>query len=153
MHVPHAFNAEDEAELELVLCCPDDSRIFEGTLNGDEEPARFFGDADEVCDPSPDLERADVDRMPFIRTMTGTPLSCLGHQVAGQAPLLKREDGKVCKPLVTRERLFYEKIQRSHPEFLPFVPRFFGVSTVTLFLSECSVYDEKDEPLVENSNW
>mmetsp|Transcript_26108 Transcript_26108/g.42780 ORF Transcript_26108/g.42780 Transcript_26108/m.42780 type:complete len:337 (-) Transcript_26108:639-1649(-) len=78
----------------------------------------------------------------FYRTLSGTELTCLGHQVAGQAPLLKREDGKVCKPLVTNEQSFYEKIQRSYPEYIPFVPKYHGVSTVALYFDGAFVEED-----------
>ncbi|GAM16886.1 hypothetical protein SAMD00019534_000610 [Acytostelium subglobosum LB1] len=53
-------------------------------------------------------------------------LNLLSHQVAGQAPLFKLPDGKVLKPLVSTEYQFYNSLE-SHPEFLDFTPKYYGV--------------------------
>ncbi|CAG8670066.1 4313_t:CDS:2, partial [Scutellospora calospora] len=36
----------------------------------------------------------------------------------------------VCKPSIPRERYFYELLEKSHPELLPFIPQYLGVVNV-----------------------
>ncbi|CAG8539201.1 554_t:CDS:2 [Ambispora gerdemannii] len=49
------------------------------------------------------------------------------HQLGGHEKLLSMSDGsKIVKPSTTIEREFYENIVL-HPEFAPWIPRFFGI--------------------------
>ncbi|KAI9667407.1 MAG: hypothetical protein M1821_000222 [Bathelium mastoideum] len=57
-----------------------------------------------------------------------TPFS---HQVGGHSTVYRFSRRAVCKQLNNRENVFYETIERQHPELLDFMPRYIGVLNVT----------------------
>jgi len=48
------------------------------------------------------------------------------NQVAGHSPLFWHS-GTICKPLVEREYRFYAELEHDTPDFMQFVPKFYGV--------------------------
>ena len=71
-----------------------------------------------------------------LTTPTRTPV-LLDNQVGGHVPFYKLND-KVCKPLAEGEKRFYESVSQNCPDLLPFVPRYYGTTTIA------SQYDEED---------
>eukprot|EP01087_Luapelamoeba_hula_P002793 TRINITY_DN1255_c0_g1_i3.p1 TRINITY_DN1255_c0_g1~~TRINITY_DN1255_c0_g1_i3.p1 ORF type:complete len:485 (+),score=124.48 TRINITY_DN1255_c0_g1_i3:202-1656(+) len=70
----------------------------------------------------------------IYRTASGRRLHILNHQVAGQAPLLKLEGGRVCKPLAETEWMYYETLKADNTLtdsvcgnlWALFLPKYFG---------------------------
>ncbi|KAF8338948.1 uncharacterized protein EI90DRAFT_2908428 [Cantharellus anzutake] len=58
------------------------------------------------------------------------PLKPFRNQVGGHSAIYKFTKRAVCKPLVSRENLFYEAVERESPELLDFIPRYLGVMLV-----------------------
>ncbi|CAA7260232.1 unnamed protein product [Cyclocybe aegerita] len=65
------------------------------------------------------------DRLPHI------PLRPFRNQVGGHSAIYKFTKQAVCKPLVSRENLFYESVEREAPPLLGFIPRYLGVMLVS----------------------
>ncbi|KAM6495612.1 hypothetical protein JOM56_008318 [Amanita muscaria] len=59
------------------------------------------------------------------------PLRPFRNQVGGHSVIYKFTKQAVCKPLVSRENLFYEAVEREAPPLLSFIPRYLGVMLVT----------------------
>ncbi|KAI0036019.1 hypothetical protein K488DRAFT_7898, partial [Vararia minispora EC-137] len=60
------------------------------------------------------------DMLPHI------PLRPFRNQVGGHTSIYRFTKRAVCKPLVSRENLFYEAIEREAPPLLDFIPRYLG---------------------------
>ncbi|KAF8305136.1 SAICAR synthase-like protein [Clavulina sp. PMI_390] len=54
------------------------------------------------------------------------PLKPFRNQVGGHSAIYKFTKRAVCKPLVSRENLFYEAVERTAPPLLDFIPRYLG---------------------------
>ncbi|KDR83422.1 hypothetical protein GALMADRAFT_85543 [Galerina marginata CBS 339.88] len=65
------------------------------------------------------------ERLPHI------PLRPFRNQVGGHSAIYKFTKQAVCKPLVSRENLFYESVEREAPPLLGFIPRYLGVMLVS----------------------
>ncbi|KAF7313573.1 Kinase [Mycena chlorophos] len=72
-----------------------------------------------------DLDVDLTDQLPHI------PLRPFRNQVGGHSAIYKFTKQAVCKPLVSRENLFYESVEREAPPLLGFIPRYLGVMLVT----------------------
>ncbi|PIL36845.1 hypothetical protein GSI_00535 [Ganoderma sinense ZZ0214-1] len=59
------------------------------------------------------------------------PLRPFRNQVGGHSAIYKFTKRAVCKPLVSRENLFYEAVEREAPPLLEFIPRYLGVMLVS----------------------
>ncbi|KAL0949877.1 hypothetical protein HGRIS_009910 [Hohenbuehelia grisea] len=59
------------------------------------------------------------------------PLRPFRNQVGGHSAIYKFTKRAVCKPLVSRENLFYESVEHEAPPLLGFIPRYLGVMLVT----------------------
>ncbi|KAJ6599348.1 hypothetical protein DFH09DRAFT_1130802 [Mycena vulgaris] len=59
------------------------------------------------------------------------PLRPFRNQVGGHSAIYKFTKQAVCKPLVSRENLFYESVEREAPPLLAYIPRYLGVMLVT----------------------
>ncbi|KAF2857346.1 SAICAR synthase-like protein [Piedraia hortae CBS 480.64] len=53
------------------------------------------------------------------------------HQVGGHTALYRFSRRAVCKQLNSKENMFYETVEKYHPELLGFMPRYIGVLNVT----------------------
>ncbi|KIY45892.1 SAICAR synthase-like protein, partial [Fistulina hepatica ATCC 64428] len=60
------------------------------------------------------------DALPHI------PLHPFRNQVGGHNAIYKFTKRAVCKPLVSRENLFYESVEQEAPPLLAFIPRYLG---------------------------
>ncbi|KAL7416728.1 hypothetical protein BDY24DRAFT_336403 [Mrakia frigida] len=54
------------------------------------------------------------------------PLMPFRNQVGGHSAIYKFTKRAVCKPLVSRENIFYEAVEHEAPELLGFIPRYLG---------------------------
>ncbi|KAJ7095110.1 hypothetical protein B0H15DRAFT_966559 [Mycena belliarum] len=68
---------------------------------------------------------ASQEHLPHI------PLRPFRNQVGGHSAIYKFTKQAVCKPLVSRENLFYESVEREAPPLLGYIPRYLGVMLVT----------------------
>ncbi|KAL0072140.1 inositol polyphosphate kinase kcs1 [Marasmius tenuissimus] len=59
------------------------------------------------------------------------PLRPFRNQVGGHSAIYKFTKRAVCKPLVSRENLFYEAVEREAPPLLDYIPRYLGVMLVS----------------------
>lgn len=53
------------------------------------------------------------------------------HQVGGHSTVYRFSRRAVCKQLNSKENMFYETVEKYHPELLAFMPRYIGVLNVT----------------------
>lgn len=53
------------------------------------------------------------------------------HQVGGHTALYRFSRRAVCKQLNSKENMFYETVEKYHPDLLAFMPRYIGVLNVT----------------------
>ncbi|KAG9038570.1 hypothetical protein FRB95_000791 [Tulasnella sp. JGI-2019a] len=67
----------------------------------------------------------DPDKM-----LPPVPLKPFRNQVGGHSAIYKFTKRAVCKPLVSRENLFYESVEREAPPLLGYIPRYLGVMLV-----------------------
>ncbi|KAF7331862.1 Kinase [Mycena kentingensis (nom. inval.)] len=72
-----------------------------------------------------DLDADLTDQLPHI------PLRPFRNQVGGHSAIYRFTKQAVCKPLVSRENLFYESVEREAPPLLGYIPRYLGVMLVT----------------------
>ncbi|THH17630.1 hypothetical protein EW146_g3244 [Bondarzewia mesenterica] len=105
------------------------------TYPTDEDEGRQYGsftthsdkdlgqdDPDHLFNPGFDVSQ---DSLPHI------PLRPFRNQVGGHTSIYKFTKRAVCKPLVSRENLFYEIVEREAPPLLDFIPRYLGVMLVS----------------------
>ncbi|CAG7848751.1 Uncharacterized inositol polyphosphate kinase C970.08 [Serendipita indica DSM 11827] len=79
----------------------------------DENDEAAYGTLDELEPPLPNV-----------------PLKPFRNQVGGHSAIYKFTKRAVCKPLVSRENLFYEAVESEAPPLLGFIPRYLGVMLV-----------------------
>ncbi|THV05461.1 SAICAR synthase-like protein [Dendrothele bispora CBS 962.96] len=83
----------------------------------------LFGEDDQyLLDTDLDLSQ---EHLPHI------PLRPFRNQVGGHSAIYKFTKRAVCKPLVSRENLFYEAVEREAPPLLDYIPRYLGVMLVS----------------------
>lgn len=58
------------------------------------------------------------------------PLQPYGHKVGGHSSIYQFTRAAICKPLVGRENIIYENVERLAPALLPYIPRYLGVMLV-----------------------
>ncbi|KAI0676951.1 hypothetical protein C8Q78DRAFT_1141884 [Trametes maxima] len=115
---PHVHHASDE----------DDERHHRALLSPFEEMA--FG-MDGVDGPS-DGDIANMGQFGMSQeSLPHIPLRPFRNQVGGHSAIYKFTKRAVCKPLVSRENLFYEAVEREAPPLLEFIPRYLGVMLVS----------------------
>ncbi|KAJ6539084.1 hypothetical protein B0H19DRAFT_1177045 [Mycena capillaripes] len=89
---------------------------------------RSFTHSHDETDDQKDGGLLDLDleeHLPHI------PLRPFRNQVGGHSAIYKFTKQAVCKPLVSRENLFYESVEREAPPLLGYIPRYLGVMLVT----------------------
>ncbi|KAJ9651649.1 inositol polyphosphate kinase kcs1 [Neophaeococcomyces mojaviensis] len=95
----------------------DVSQADEGTstpIAPNSQPKRSRGRAGTVAKPK-----------------TAVTLEPYKHQVGGHSTIFRFSRRAVCKQLNSRENEFYERVEKSHPDMLKFMPRYIGVLNVT----------------------
>ena len=58
-------------------------------------------------------------------------LTPYNHQVGGHTALYRFSRRAVCKQLNSKENMFYETVEKHHPDLVEFMPRYIGVLNVT----------------------
>ncbi|KAF9495757.1 SAICAR synthase-like protein [Pleurotus eryngii] len=115
-----------------MLLSPDDDE--------DEDEQKYERGRQQVRpgDPSDQLARigqSDDDRDALASSselhLPHIPLRPFRNQVGGHSAIYKFTKRAVCKPLVSRENLFYESVEREAPPLLGFIPRYLGVMLVS----------------------
>ncbi|CAE6336848.1 unnamed protein product [Rhizoctonia solani] len=99
--------------------CPADNPEY-GDVSDDEDKNGGLGN-----DLHDDLESLNLDG-----DLPPVPLRPFRNQVGGHSAIYKFTKRAVCKPLVSRENLFYEAVERDAPPLLGFIPRYLGVMLV-----------------------
>ncbi|KAM0715833.1 hypothetical protein Q7P37_008347 [Cladosporium fusiforme] len=77
-----------------------------------------------------EVKRAHSHAQP-PEVMDAVELKPYRHQVGGHTTIYRFSRRAVCKQLNSKENMFYETIERNHPELLGFMPRYIGVLNVT----------------------
>ncbi|KAF9816279.1 hypothetical protein IEO21_04144 [Rhodonia placenta] len=82
---------------------------------------------------SEDRSQEEFDFGAFHESLPHIPLRPFRNQVGGHSAIYKFTKRAVCKasPLVSRENLFYEAVEREAPPLLDFIPRYLGVMLVS----------------------
>ncbi|ESK98369.1 inositol hexakisphosphate kinase 1 [Moniliophthora roreri MCA 2997] len=73
----------------------------------------------------------DIDLDGSQEHLPHIPLRPFRNQVGGHSAIYKFTKRAVCKPLVSRENLFYEAVEREAPPLLAYIPRYLGVMLVS----------------------
>ncbi|KAI0824628.1 SAICAR synthase-like protein [Trametes gibbosa] len=115
-HVHHGSD-EDEERHHRALLSPFEEMTF-GSDNVDSSPSGDIANNLELFGVS-------QESLPHI------PLRPFRNQVGGHSAIYKFTKRAVCKPLVSRENLFYEAVEREAPPLLEFIPRYLGVMLVS----------------------
>ncbi|ETV92845.1 hypothetical protein, variant [Aphanomyces invadans] len=68
----------------------------------------------------------------IARSSVGTAFYLYKHQVGGHKPLLRSAPGEVCKPALPHELQFYQGLESTYPQLIPFVPAYLGTIVVDL---------------------
>ncbi|KAL9096846.1 MAG: hypothetical protein Q9165_000810 [Trypethelium subeluteriae] len=95
---------------------------------GDE--SSNFDDQGNTPKASPE-QRTRRDRNQDNVPLGAVELKPFSHQVGGHSTVYRFSRRAVCKQLNNRENVFYETIERQHPELLDFLPKYIGVLNVT----------------------
>ncbi|KAJ3904277.1 hypothetical protein F5879DRAFT_81718 [Lentinula edodes] len=93
-----------------------------------DTPYHHYTDADDGDENTYLLDMGlniSQDTLPHI------PLRPFRNQVGGHSAIYKFTKRAVCKPLVSRENLFYEMVEREAPPLLAYIPRYLGVMLVS----------------------
>ncbi|KAJ7582466.1 SAICAR synthase-like protein [Mycena floridula] len=100
------------------------------TVDEDDDHRRLLTPPSDFA--SPDLSLPDdlLDLSP-ISHAPHIPLRPFRNQVGGHSAIYKFTKRAVCKPLVSRENLFYESVEREAPPLLAYIPRYLGVMLVS----------------------
>lgn len=118
---------DDEDPLPLLHKSHDDFQGFQDafTLSADDDEARTsHSDQLKGALSATGLTMSE-EHLPHI------PLRPFRNQVGGHSAIYKFTKQAVCKPLVSRENLFYEAVEREAPPLLAFIPRYLGVMLVS----------------------
>ncbi|KAH9843987.1 SAICAR synthase-like protein [Rhodofomes roseus] len=107
--VRHASDEDEEQHQRALLSPYDDMELS----------------ADAEADPDDVALSFPQESLPHI------PLRPFRNQVGGHSAIYKFTRRAVCKPLVSRENLFYEAVEREAPPLLDFIPRYLGVMLVS----------------------
>ncbi|CED84810.1 Inositol polyphosphate multikinase, component of the ARGR transcription regulatory complex [Phaffia rhodozyma] len=96
-----------------------------GWREGDDDEADGGDERVEGEDEDEDEEDFESDD-----SLPTVPLRPFWNQVGGHSAIYKFTKRAVCKPLASRENIFYEAVEREAPELAGFIPRYLGVMLV-----------------------
>ncbi|KZO94835.1 SAICAR synthase-like protein [Calocera viscosa TUFC12733] len=86
-----------------------------------------LNNVNQMLDESPIF---DLDGPHSGRWLEPVPLRPFRNRVGGHTAIYKFTKRAVCKPLASRENVFYEAVEREVPQLLAFLPRYLGVMLV-----------------------
>jgi len=102
---------------------------------GSSDEMTDFSQVDEgVLTPTASMSRSRRKRGRagmVAKPKTAVTLEPYKHQVGGHSTIFRFSRRAVCKQLNSRENEFYERVEKSHPDMLKFMPRYIGVLNVT----------------------
>lgn len=117
-------------------------------------------DTTPTATPKPMLQLPERRRRSSMKHVRRRPapvgaveLKPYNHQVGGHTTVYRFSRQAVCKQLNSKENMFYETVEKHHPELLSFMPRYIGVLNVTYrkdakktkpSLSEAETNDKED---------
>ncbi|CAE6391524.1 unnamed protein product [Rhizoctonia solani] len=104
---------------QMNVQCPADNPEY-GDVSDDEDKNGGLGNG----------LHDDLDSLNLDGDLPPVPLRPFRNQVGGHSAIYKFTKRAVCKPLVSRENLFYEAVERDAPPLLGFIPRYLGVMLV-----------------------
>ncbi|KAG8883657.1 hypothetical protein FRB97_006146 [Tulasnella sp. 331] len=93
-------------------------------------PYKSARESDEGAEDDEQLEDFLRQSYDGNDTLPPVPLEPFRNQVGGHSAIYKFTKRAVCKPLVSRENLFYESVEREAPPLLGYIPRYLGVMLV-----------------------
>lgn len=109
---------------------------FSEASTGDESADSDFTSPDWPAQADPNVVEDEDDwlappppRSPPSDKLT-VPLEPFNNKVGGHSQIYKFTRRAVCKPLVSRENLFYEAVEDLAPALLAYIPRYLGVLLV-----------------------
>ncbi|EGP84449.1 unnamed protein product [Zymoseptoria tritici ST99CH_1A5] len=110
-----------------------DAYGYDSTASGEDEE-----DDVETTPTATPLVKAIDQRSPPQRRRQHSPtpmnaveLKPYKHQVGGHTTMFSFSRRAVCKQLNSKENMFYETVEKNHPDLLGFMPRYIGVLNVT----------------------
>ncbi|KAJ1660423.1 inositol polyphosphate kinase kcs1 [Dispira simplex] len=110
----------------------------------DSDQDIYTEEDDEVDDPESLLMASLKDFLPTV------PLTPYHDQVGGHSPFLRFSDKAICKPLIRRERDFYESIDSIHSALSRFLPSYLGI--VNIRFGENHISSVEDPRLSSQGN-
>ncbi|WPH04667.1 SAICAR synthase-like protein [Acrodontium crateriforme] len=87
-------------------------------------------EADDTTPTATPKSKAPIAQNP-PKPIGAVELKPYKHQVGGHTRIYKFSRRAVCKQLNSKENVFYETVEKHHPELLGFMPRYIGVLNVT----------------------
>ncbi|KZT37632.1 SAICAR synthase-like protein [Sistotremastrum suecicum HHB10207 ss-3] len=121
-----ATDSSSPAYTPPVTTLPDDTLVPVRTVESSEPGHEGL----EVDNMMGSMGIADWENELFQQRLPHVPLRPFRNQVGGHSAIYKFTRRAVCKPLVSRENLFYEAVEREAPPLLGFIPRYLGVMLV-----------------------
>ncbi|KAL5508383.1 KCS1 [Sanghuangporus vaninii] len=127
-----ALHSSDEtpAHPPLTRAFQNDTQKRSSISDSDETGARKRQQVLLHPEPESEYPAHNVEDLALSDYLPHIPLRPFRNQVGGHTAIYKFTKRAVCKPLVSRENLFYEAVERDFPELLEFIPRYLGVVLV-----------------------
>ncbi|KAJ1911643.1 inositol polyphosphate kinase kcs1, partial [Tieghemiomyces parasiticus] len=107
----------------LRSASPDSELSDPETLSDGSDVDGGWSDVSATTDPT--LMESLRQSLPTV------PLLPYRNQVGGHSPILRFSDKAICKPLVEKERRFYESVDAIQPSLSHFLPSYLGIVNVT----------------------
>ncbi|EME40762.1 hypothetical protein DOTSEDRAFT_47051 [Dothistroma septosporum NZE10] len=102
-----------------------DAYGYDSTASGEDED-----EANTTPTATPKIKAADEPHQ-APAPIGAVELKPYKHQVGGHSAVYRFSRRAVCKQLNSKENMFYETVEKHHPNLLGFMPRYIGVLNVT----------------------
>ncbi|CAG8520328.1 1059_t:CDS:2 [Racocetra fulgida] len=123
-HIPSKRLFDDSSK---VLCVSERVSSLETSTESDlKMNDSTLSITDNFSSITPKMSTKDIYNTPE----TSVQLKPFDNQVGGHTSFFRFSQKAVCKPSVPREQYFYELLEKSHPELLPFIPQYLGTVNV-----------------------
>ncbi|CAG8567247.1 10391_t:CDS:2 [Racocetra persica] len=140
-HIPSKRLFDDSSK--VVLCVPERVSLLEASTESDlKMNDSTLSITDNFSSVTPKMSAKDIYNTPENSdgdtsanvsdwdNNTSVQLKPFDNQVGGHTSFFRFSQKAVCKPSVPREHYFYELLEKSHPELLPFIPQYLGTVNV-----------------------
>lgn len=129
-HVPPDESTTETADVRIMS-----SPRRRSYARDEQQMASSFDEDDSGWSSTSPSEDSEIDQFGGSETETEeeamtVPLQPYGHAVGGHSSIYQFTRAAICKPLMSRENIFYEDVERLAPALLPFIPRYLGVMLV-----------------------